>query len=47
MSFAEVMFEIVPCFVGLVCGLSHGDVIFEDSLPVDDNEGEVDCLILS
>ena len=41
------MFEVVPCFVLLVCALPHSDVFFEDSLPVDDNEGEVDCLTLS
>ena len=46
-SFVEVMFEIVPCFVCLVCALPRLDVIFEDSLHVGDNEGEVDCLTLS
>ena len=29
-SFVEVMFEIVPSFVRLVCALPHSDVIFED-----------------
>ena len=33
-SFAEVVFEVVPHFVCLVCALPHSDVIFEDSLPV-------------
>ena len=36
-SFAEVMFEIVPFFVRLVCVLPRLDVIFEDYLPVEDN----------
>ena len=33
-SFTEVVFEVVPCFVCLVCALPRSDVIFEDSLPV-------------
>ena len=33
-SFAEVMFEVVPRFVCLVCAFPRSDVIFEDSLPV-------------
>ena len=33
-NFAEVMFEVVPRFVCLVCALPRLDVIFEDSLPV-------------
>ena len=45
-SFAEVMSEIVPSFVRLVCVIPRLNVIFEDSLPVEDNEGEVDCLTL-
>ena len=46
-SFAEFMFEIVPCFVRLVCALPCLDIIFEDSLPVEDDKGEVDFLTLS
>ena len=46
-SFAEVMFKIVPCFVRLVCAFPRPDVIFEDSLPVEDDEGKVYCLTLS
>ena len=46
-SFAEVMFEVVPRFVCLVCVLPRVDVIFEDLLPVKDKEGEVYCLSLS
>ena len=33
-SFAEVMFEVVPRFVCFVCALPRSDIIFEDSLPV-------------
>ena len=33
-SFAEVVFEVVPRFVCLVCALPRLDVIFEDLLPV-------------
>ena len=32
--FAEVVFEVVPHFVCLVCALPRLDVIFEDLLPV-------------
>ena len=46
-SFAEVMFEIVPFFVRLVCAFPHPDVVFEDFLPVEDNQGKVHCLTLS
>ena len=28
-SFAEVMFEIFPCFVRLVCAFPRQDVVFE------------------
>ena len=43
----EVMFEIFPCFVRLVCAFPRPDVVFEYSLPVEDNEGKVYCLTLS
>ena len=43
----EVMFEIVPCVVRLVCAFPRPDVVFENSLPVEDDEGEVYCLTLS
>ena len=33
-SFAEVIFEVIPRFVRLVCALPLLDAIFEDSLPV-------------
>ena len=45
--FTEVMSKIVPCFVCLVGAFPRPDVVFEDSLPVEDNEGEVCCLNMS
>ena len=46
-SFTEVMFKIFPCFLRLVGAFPRPDVVFEDSLPVEDNEGEVYFLTLS
>ena len=46
-SFTEVVFKIVPCFVCLVGAFPLPDVVFEYSLPVEYNEGEVYCLTLS
>ena len=46
-SFAEVAFKIVPCFVCLVGAFPSPDVVFEDLLHVEDNKGEVYCLTLS
>ena len=46
-SFTEVIFKIVPCFVSLVGAFPRLDFVFEDLLPVEDNEGEVYCLTLS
>ena len=46
MSFTEVMFKVVTCFVRLVGAFPRSDVVFEDSLPVKDNKGEVYCLNL-
>ena len=46
-SFTEVMFKIVPCFVRLVGAFPRPDVVFEDLFPVKDNEGVVYCLTLS
>ena len=43
----EAVFKIVPCFVCLVGAFPHPDVVFGDSLPVEDNEGKVYCLTLS
>ena len=45
--FAEVIIKIVSCFVRSVGAFPRPDVVFEDSLPVEDNEGEVNCLNLS
>ena len=46
-SFTEVVFKIVPCFVRLVGAFPRSDVILEDLLPVEDNESKVYCLTLS
>ena len=46
-SFTEVVFKIVPCFVLLVCAFPRLDVVFEDSLHVEDNKGEFYCMTLS
>ena len=46
-SFTEVVFKIVPCFLRLVGAFPRPDVVFEDSLPVEDNKSEVYCLTLS
>ena len=46
-SFTEVVFKIFPCFVRLVGAFPCPDVVFEDLLPVEDNEGEVYCLDLN
>ena len=40
-SFTEVVFKIVPCFVRLVVAFLHRDVVYEYLLPVEDNEGDV------
>ena len=45
-SFTEVMFKIFPYYVRLVGVFSRPDVVFEDLLPVEDNEGKVYCLAL-
>ena len=46
-SFTEVVFKIFPCFLRLVGAFPRPDVVFEDSLTVEDNEGKVYCLSLS
>ena len=46
MSFAEVMLEVEPRLVYVVCTFPRADVIFEDTLIVQDDMGEVDCLAL-
>ena len=45
--FTEVVFKFFLCFVLLVDAFPRPDVVFEDSLPVEDNEGKVYCLTLS
>ena len=46
-SFMEVVLKIVPCFVCLVGAFPLPDVVFEDLLSVEDNEGKVYCLTMS
>ena len=45
-SFAEVVLEVEPRLVYVVCTFPRADVIFEDTLVVKDDKGEVDCLAL-
>ena len=45
-SFAEVVLEFGPRLVCVVCTFPCTDVIFEDPLFVQDDEGEVDFLAL-
>ena len=44
--FAEVVLEVGPRLVCVVCTFSCADVIFEDPLFLQDDKGEVDCLDL-
>ena len=46
LNFTEVMFKNFPCFLHLVGAFLRLDVFFEDSLPVEDNKGEIYCLTL-
>ena len=46
-SFTEVVFKIVPCFIRLVGAFPRPYFVFEDFLPVEDNKGKVYCLNLS
>ena len=46
-SLTGVVFKIVPYFARLVGAFSRLDVVFEYSLPVEGNGGEVYCLTLS
>ena len=46
MSFAEVMLEVDPRLVCVVCTFPRADVIFEDPLFVQDDEGKVGFLAL-
>ena len=45
-SFTEVVLEVDPRLVCVFCTFPRADVIFEDPLFVQDDEGEVDCLDL-
>ena len=45
-SFSEVVLENLPSFVRQSGAFPHTDAAFENSLFVDDNEGDVDCLTL-
>ena len=45
-SFSEVVFEVIPCFVRRIGVFSRSDVIFENSLFVKDNEGNFYFLTL-
>ena len=45
-SFSEVVFEIIPFFIRLICAFPRTDVVFENSLFVEDNKGKVYCLTL-
>ena len=46
MSFAEVVLEVDPRLVCVVCTFPCADVIFENLLFVQVDTGEVDCLVL-
>ena len=45
-SFAEIVLEVEPRLVYVVCTFPRADVIFEDMLVVQDDKGKVDCLAL-
>ena len=45
-SFSEAVPEVVPCFVLRIGAFLHLDVVFEDLLSMDNNEGEVYCLTM-
>ena len=45
-SFPEVVFEVIPCFVRHIDVFPRLDVVFENSLFVDDKKGKVYCLTL-
>ena len=46
MSFAEVVLEVDPRLVCVVCTFPRAYVIFEDPLFVQDDKDAVDCLAL-
>ena len=45
-SFSEVVIEVIPCFVRRMGEFPRPDVVFEDLLSVEDNEGKVYSLTL-
>ena len=45
-SFLKVVFDVIPCFLRCIIAFTCPDVIFENSLFAEDNEGEVYCLTL-
>ena len=45
-SFLEVVLEVIPYFVHRIGAFPRPYVVFENSLSVEDNEGEVCCLTL-
>ena len=45
-NFLEVVFEVIPCFVRQIGEFPRPDVVFKNSLFVEDNEGKVYCLTL-
>ena len=45
-SVTEVVLEVAPHLVCVVCTFTRADFIFEDPLFVQDDEGEVDCFDL-
>ena len=45
-SFLEVVFEVISCFVRRIGAFPCPDVVFEDSFFVVDNKGEFYCLTL-
>ena len=41
MILSEVVLEVIPCFVRQIVAFPRPDVVFENSLSVEDNESEV------
>ena len=46
MGSAEVMLEVIPSFIHLGGAFPCMNIVFEDVIFVEDDEGEVDCLAL-
>ena len=45
-SFSEVVFEVIPCFVRHIGMFPRLYIVFKNSLFVEDSKGEVYCLTL-